>query len=80
MSNVIPKGLIYWSVMRRQMNKEKIYSILSPILLASAVLAETAFFAYLCTLDIGNNLSVVFFIGLYLISTIVIMKIYDRFG
>ena len=62
------------------MNKEKIYSILSPILLASAVLVDTAFFAYLCTLDMGNNLSVIFFIGLYLISMIVLMKIYDRFG
>lgn len=62
------------------MDKEKIRNILSPILLALAILANMSFFAWLCAFDDENIQSIICFVVLSFISTIAIMKIYDRFG
>lgn len=52
----------------------------SVVLLTIVILANMSFFAWLCTLSNENIKLIIFFIALSLISTIIIMKIHERFG
>lgn len=52
---------------------------LSPTLLAVAILADMAFFAWLCQLDSENILAILAYAGLSFISCIAILKLYDHF-